>query len=163
MADDLGEPRPRVVHGILEIHADKPYQSHKSGQARDGGGWIERPGGLGRATWLAATVAGPLMSFFRRNSIAIAAAVLGFIFARAVKRASARRSADHAEIRLSPLASRLSATGRTIAQPPQFGQCGPVRLPIQRLLGLDDVVQAGNQDRQAERLPRVRPGGQLVE
>ena len=106
MADDLGESRPRVVHGILEIHADKPYQSHKSGQARDGGGWIERPGGLGRATWLAATVAGPLMSFFRRNSITIAAAVLGFIFARAVKRASARRSADHAEIRLSPLASQ---------------------------------------------------------
>ena len=123
----------------------------------------DRLGGLGRATWLAATVAGLLMSFFRRNSIAITAAVLGFIFARAVKRASARRSADHAEIRLSPLASRLSATGRTIAQPSQFGQCGPVRLPIQRLLGLDDVVQVSNQDRQAERLPRVRSGGQLVE
>ena len=38
-------------------------------------------GGLGRAAaWLAATVAGPLMSFFRRNGFAIAAAVLGFIF-----------------------------------------------------------------------------------
>ena len=38
-------------------------------------------GGLGRAAaWLAATVAGPLMSFFRRNGLAIAAAVLGFIF-----------------------------------------------------------------------------------
>ena len=66
----------------------------------------DRLGGLGRAAWLAATVAGLLMSFFRRNSIAITAAVLGFIFARAVKRASARRSADHAEIRLSPLVSR---------------------------------------------------------
>ena len=31
------------------------------------------------AGWLAGTVAGPLMSFFRRNGVAIAAAVLGFI------------------------------------------------------------------------------------
>ena len=38
-------------------------------------------GGAGRAAaWLAGTVAGPLMSFFRRNGFAIAAAVLGFIF-----------------------------------------------------------------------------------
>ncbi len=38
-------------------------------------------GGVGRAAaWLAGTVAGPLMSFFRRNGFAIAAAVLGFIF-----------------------------------------------------------------------------------
>ena len=38
-------------------------------------------GGLGRAAaWLAGTVAGPLMSFFRRNGLAIAVAVLGFIF-----------------------------------------------------------------------------------
>ena len=38
MANDLGEPRPRVVHGILEVHTDKPpYQFHKSGRARDGG------------------------------------------------------------------------------------------------------------------------------
>ena len=36
---------------------------------------------LGRtAAWLAGTVVGPLMSFFRRNGFAIAAAVLGFIF-----------------------------------------------------------------------------------
>lgn len=32
------------------------------------------------AVWLAGAVAGPLMSFFRRNGFAIAAAVLGFIF-----------------------------------------------------------------------------------
>ena len=140
----VGAPRSAVT--------DEPDQSHRSGQARDGGGWIEQSGGLGRAAWLAATVAGPLMSFFRRNSIAIAAAVLGFIFARAVKRVSARRTAAHAGIRFSPLVSLLSATGRPIAQPPQLGQCGPVRLPIQRFLGLDDVVQVGNQDRQAERL-----------
>ena len=38
-------------------------------------------GPLGRgAAWIAGTVAGPLMSFFRRNGFAIAAAVLGFIF-----------------------------------------------------------------------------------
>ena len=38
-------------------------------------------GGAGRAAaWLAGTVAGPLVSFFRRNGFAIAAAVLGFIF-----------------------------------------------------------------------------------
>ena len=39
------------------------------------------PGPLGRATaWLGATVAGPLLSFFRQNGIAIAVAVLSFIF-----------------------------------------------------------------------------------
>ena len=38
-------------------------------------------GPLGRAAaWIAGTVVGPLMSFFRRNGFAIAAAVLGFIF-----------------------------------------------------------------------------------
>ena len=37
-----------------------------------------RPGRA--AAWLAGTVAGPLMSFFRRNGFAIAVAVLGFIF-----------------------------------------------------------------------------------
>ena len=38
-------------------------------------------GGRSRAgAWLAGTVVGPLMSFFRRNGFAIAAAVLGFIF-----------------------------------------------------------------------------------
>ena len=42
---------------------------------------LDLSGGLGRAvTWLAGTVAGPLMSFFRRNGFAIAVAVLGFIF-----------------------------------------------------------------------------------
>ena len=34
----------------------------------------------GGAAWLAVTLVGPLMSFFRRNGFAIAAAVLGFIF-----------------------------------------------------------------------------------
>ena len=42
---------------------------------------IGLPGALGRAgAWLAGTVIGPLMSFFRRNGFAIAATVLGFIF-----------------------------------------------------------------------------------
>ena len=34
----------------------------------------------GAGAWFATTVAGPLLSFFRRNGFAIAAAVLGFIF-----------------------------------------------------------------------------------
>ena len=39
------------------------------------------PGPAGRiSAWLAGTLVGPLMSFFRRNGFAIAAAVLGFIF-----------------------------------------------------------------------------------
>ncbi len=39
------------------------------------------PGPLGRIwAWLAGTLVGPLMSFFRRNGLGIAAAVLGFIF-----------------------------------------------------------------------------------
>ena len=42
---------------------------------------LDLSGRVGRvAAWLAGTVAGPLMSFFRRNGLAIAAAVLGFIF-----------------------------------------------------------------------------------
>ena len=39
------------------------------------------PGPAGRVSaWLAGTLVGPLMSFFRQNGVAIAAAVLGFIF-----------------------------------------------------------------------------------
>ena len=39
------------------------------------------PGALAAASaWFAATIGGPLLSFFRRNGFAIAAAVLGFIF-----------------------------------------------------------------------------------
>ena len=42
---------------------------------------LDLSGRFGRvAAWLAGTVAGPLMSFFRRNGLAIAAGVLGFIF-----------------------------------------------------------------------------------
>ena len=42
---------------------------------------LDVSGPLGRAAaWLAVTVVGPLASFFRRNGIAIALAVLGFIF-----------------------------------------------------------------------------------
>ena len=56
VADDLGEPRPRVVHGISEIHVDEPNQSHQSGQ---GEGWprmargpkeLERPEGAAPAS-----------------------------------------------------------------------------------------------------------------
>ena len=44
-------------------------------------GLAESPGALAAATvWFAATIGGPLLSFFRRNGFAIAAAVLGFIF-----------------------------------------------------------------------------------
>ncbi len=44
-------------------------------------GRVATAGQLGRAgAWLASTVVGPLMSFFRRNGFAIAAAVLGFVF-----------------------------------------------------------------------------------
>ena len=42
---------------------------------------LDVSGPLGRtAAWLAVTVVGPLASFFRRNGVAIALAVLGFIF-----------------------------------------------------------------------------------
>ena len=42
---------------------------------------LDASGPLGRtAAWLAVTVVGPLASFFRRNGLAIAIAVLGFIF-----------------------------------------------------------------------------------
>ena len=42
---------------------------------------LDLMGGRGRAAaWLAGTVAGPFVSFFRRNGLAIAATVLGFIF-----------------------------------------------------------------------------------
>jgi len=44
-------------------------------------GRLALPGRFGRAgSWLASTVTGPLLSFFRRNGFAIAAAVLGFVF-----------------------------------------------------------------------------------
>ena len=44
-------------------------------------GLADSPGALAAATvWFAATIGGPLLSFFRRNGFAIAAAVLGFIF-----------------------------------------------------------------------------------
>ena len=53
-------------------------------QARDERALASRlgvPGAVGRVSaWFAATLAGPLMSFFRQNGAAIAAAVLGFIF-----------------------------------------------------------------------------------
>ena len=42
--------------------------------------WIFPAGSAASPAWLAGTVAGPLMSFFRRNGLSIAAAVLGFIF-----------------------------------------------------------------------------------
>lgn len=42
---------------------------------------LHATGGAGRiAGWLGGTLIGPLMSFFRRNGVAIALAVLGFIF-----------------------------------------------------------------------------------
>ena len=42
---------------------------------------LDASGPHGRAAvWFAGTVAGPLLSFFRRNGFAIAAAVLGFVF-----------------------------------------------------------------------------------
>ncbi|MDE0191361.1 MAG: MFS transporter [Gammaproteobacteria bacterium] len=44
-------------------------------------GLADSPGALAAATvWFTATIGGPLLSFFRRNGFAIAAAVLGFIF-----------------------------------------------------------------------------------
>ena len=44
-------------------------------------GRVGLPGGRGRFTvWLTSAVASPMLSFFRRNGFAIAAAVLGFIF-----------------------------------------------------------------------------------
>ena len=42
---------------------------------------LRMPGPLGRAVaWLGGTVAGPLMRFFAKNGVAIALAVLGFVF-----------------------------------------------------------------------------------
>ena len=69
--------------GLLFVREPPPAE-RIAAQARDEGllaSRLDRSGGPGRAAaWLAGTVAGPLMSFFRRNGFAIAAAVLGFIF-----------------------------------------------------------------------------------
>ena len=63
---------------------EPPAAERIAAQAKDESLVASRFGLSGRlghaAAWLAGTVAGPLMSFFRRNGFAIAAAVLGFIF-----------------------------------------------------------------------------------
>ena len=68
----------------LAFVREPPPAERIAAQARDErlvASRLDLSGGLGRAAaWLAATVAGPLMSFFRRNGFAIAAAVLGFVF-----------------------------------------------------------------------------------
>ena len=69
--------------GLMFVR-EPPAAERVAAQAADEGLVASRiglSGPLGRgAAWIAGTVAGPLMSFFRRNGFAIAAAVLGFIF-----------------------------------------------------------------------------------
>ena len=69
--------------GLMFVR-EPPAAERVAAQAADEGLVASRiglSGPLGRgAAWIAGTVVGPLMSFFRRNGFAIAAAVLGFIF-----------------------------------------------------------------------------------
>jgi len=70
--------------GLVLFVRETPPARRVAAQAEDDDRIAARfalSGGPGRAAaWLAGTVAGPLMSFFRRNGLAIAVAVLGFIF-----------------------------------------------------------------------------------
>ena len=69
--------------GLMFVR-ESPAAERIAAQERDETLVATRIGLSGRtghaAAWLAGTVAGPLLSFFRRNGFAIAAAVLGFIF-----------------------------------------------------------------------------------
>jgi PAT family beta-lactamase induction signal transducer AmpG len=69
--------------GLMFVREPAP-ETRIAAQAADEelvAGRVATAGQLGRAgAWLASTVVGPLMSFFRRNGFAIAAAVLGFVF-----------------------------------------------------------------------------------
>ncbi len=69
--------------GLMFVREPAP-EARIAAQAADEelvAGRVATAGHLGRAgAWLASTVVGPLMSFFRRNGFAIAAAVLGFVF-----------------------------------------------------------------------------------
>ena len=69
--------------GLMFVREPAP-EARIAAQAADEelvAGRVATAGQLGRAgAWLASTVVGPLMSFFRRNGFAIAAAVLGFVF-----------------------------------------------------------------------------------
>ena len=69
--------------GLMFVH-EPPAGTRLAAQEEDESLVASRigvSGPLGRAAaWLGATVVGPLLSFFRRNGVAIAIAVLGFIF-----------------------------------------------------------------------------------
>ena len=69
--------------GLLFVR-EAPASERVAAQAEEEAriaGRLAVSGPLGRAAvWLGVTVIGPLLSFFRRNGLAIAAAVLGFIF-----------------------------------------------------------------------------------
>ena len=69
--------------GLMFVREPAP-EARIAAQAADEelvAGRVATAGQLGRAgAWLASTLVGPLMSFFRRNGFAIAAAVLGFVF-----------------------------------------------------------------------------------
>ncbi len=69
--------------GLMFVREPTP-EARIAAQAADEelvAGSVATAGHLGRAgAWLASTVVGQLMSFFRRNGFAIAAAVLGFVF-----------------------------------------------------------------------------------
>ena len=69
--------------GLMFVH-EPPAGTRMAAQEEDESLVASRigvSGPLGRAAaWLGATVVGPLLSFFRRNGVAIAVAVLGFIF-----------------------------------------------------------------------------------
>lgn len=68
---------------LLFVTEKPPIERRAAQSATDGriASRLGLPGFVGQITvWLAGTVAGPLMSFFRRNGFAIALTILGFIF-----------------------------------------------------------------------------------
>ncbi len=70
-----------VLCNIGLMFVSEPAPATRSGAARPRTGHRMLPGRAGRAaTWLTGTVSGPLTSFFRRNGVTIALAVLGFVF-----------------------------------------------------------------------------------
>ncbi len=67
--------------GLLFVREPAARAAGPAGDEQPVAARMTLPGGLRRAgTWLAGTVAGPLTSFFRRNGVSIALAILGFVF-----------------------------------------------------------------------------------
>ena len=140
---------------------------------------LDLSGGLGRAvTWLAGTVAGPLMSFFRRNGFAIAVAVLGFIFLFKIGEAFLGRMSllfyqgnrilqdRYCHLLQGPGLGNhrhLHRAGRVLRGPGRPGAghvpvrgCHGVHEPVVRGVGLDGQVGGFVRDRGGNRRPHQR-------